>query len=380
MSEFEQLFPSLEGPPYLNHAAIAPIPRSVAQAVQEVVDDQLNSGGHRYEHWLANEQRLRRNLAELLQARRPDDIALLPNTASGISTLAEGLDWQAGDEVVLPAEEFPSNRLPWMAQKHRGITITEVPWHAVPEDGADHDPEADLMAACGDRTRVLAISAVAWHNGFRFDLQRLGRFCRDHDILFCVDAIQHLGALTLDVDRCHIDCLAAGSHKWLLCPEGSAVFYTTPELRSRLRPSRHGWRMTDQPFEFNKTAWQASESARQYEPGTGNNLGIAAMAAATGLMLDTGPSEIQQRVLDNRNHLADGIAGIEGARLLCSQVPDRRSGIIVFTHPGLKRTESALEEAGIAFALRGGGVRLSPHFYQSRDLMEQALEVIRSAI
>ena len=376
----EKLFPSLSGPPYLNHAAIAPIPLPVAESVRAVLDDQLSAGGRRYESWLANEQRLRNNLMRMIQADGPEDIALLPNTASGISTLAEGLDWEAGDEIVIPAEEFPSNRLPWLAQQRHGVKVREVPWQAVPDNGARHDPEQDLMDACTKDTRVLAISAVAWHNGFRFDLKRLGTFCRTRNIIFCVDAIQQLGALSMDVGACHIDCLAAGSHKWLLCPEGSAVLYTTAELRHHLRPSRHGWRMSDSPFEFNKSDWSPSASSRQFEPGTGNNLGIAAMAAATDLLLQTGLGEVQQRVLENRDHLATGLLQLKGVKLLSNQKPDRRSGILVFTHPDQDCIEKALTRAEISYAIRGGGIRLSPHFYQPVELMEQTLEVIRSSL
>jgi len=166
-----ELFPILEQGHYLNHAAIAPWPLPVAEAVRQFAEENLRRGPRDYSAWIRREQSLRRRLAELAGAASPDDIALLKNTTEGISLVAWGLDWRAGDNRVLPRGEFPSIRLPWLAQAGRGVAVREVDIRAA---GA---AEAALIAAMDRETRLLSVSAAQWSDGFRLDLGRLGEAC-----------------------------------------------------------------------------------------------------------------------------------------------------------------------------------------------------------
>jgi len=178
-------FPQADDIVYLNHAGVAPLPASAARAVAAFAEECTRVGAARYAEWMARERRLREQLAAFINAPSPDDIALLKNTSEALSVVAEGLDWHWGDNVVGADEEFPSNRMPWEAQARSGVTWRGVSLR-VP------DPEAALMNACDERTRVLAVSSVQYGSGLRLDLERLGRFCRERGILFCVDAIQSL--------------------------------------------------------------------------------------------------------------------------------------------------------------------------------------------
>ena len=203
---------------YLNHAAVAPWPRRTVEAVRRFADENAILGATRYPAWLEKEQALRGRLARLINAPSVDDIALLKNTSEALSLVAYGLPWEAGENVVGIAQEFPSNRLVWESLAPRGVEL-----RLLDLDGAT-DPEGELLALCDSRTRLVSISAVQYARGLRMDLERIGEHCRAHEILFCVDAIQQIGVLPFDVQAIRADFAAADGHKWMLGPEGLAVF------------------------------------------------------------------------------------------------------------------------------------------------------------
>ena len=366
-------FPSLGRGPYLNHAAISPWPRCAAEAMQRFAEENLQQGAADYAAWIRRENALRRALARLIGARSAETIALLKNTTEGISTVAWGLDWQPGDNVVLPLGEFPSNRLPWLAQAVNGVEIREVDIRAA------RDAEAALIAAMDGRTRLLSVSAVQWSDGFRLDLQRLGDACHQRQLLFFVDAIQQLGALPIDVESCRIDFLAADAHKWLLGPEGIAVFYAADDARNRLALRQQGWHMFDDPWTFQRQDWTPAESARRFEAGSPNSAGQAALHACVDLLLDYGPERVAQRVLQNSEALIRDLAAIPGVRIVSRLEPDRRSGIISFCSDSMPAHElqRRLKERECICAVREASVRLSPHFYQGDEVLDTFIKHLR---
>ena len=289
----------------------------------------------------------------------------MKNTTEGICLVAAGLDWQAGQNVVLPADEFPSNRLPWLALAGRGVKAREVDIRAA------GDAEQALLDAMDHDTRLLTVSSVQWTDGFRLDLERLGRACHERGMLIFVDAIQQLGALPLDVEAAHIDFLAADAHKWLLGPEGIAVFYCREERRPRLRLQQHGWHMVDRFWDFDRDQWEPSSTALRFEAGTPNSIGQAALDASVSLFLQTGMDAVSARVLDNTSQLIDGLQAMTGIHVTSRTEDERRSGIVAFTHDRFDPNEiyRGLQRQGVSCAMRGGAVRLSPHYYQGeRDL------------
>jgi selenocysteine lyase/cysteine desulfurase len=369
-------FPVLDDGWYFNHAAIAPWPRSAAEAVKAFAEENQHRGPAGYPAWIRRENELRRHLATLTGAAGVEDIALLKNTTEGISIVAFGLDWHEGDNLVLPRDEFASNRLPWLAQRKRGVEVREVDIRAA------EDAEGALLGAMDERTRLLSISAVQWSDGFRLDLERLGEACRKRDVLFFVDAIQQLGALPMDVQACRIDYLAADAHKWLLGPEGIAVFYSSPAARPLPELLQQGWHMFDDSWNFGRTDWTPTEGAKRFEAGSPNSLGQAAFHASAGLLLETGMDAVGTRVLRNTEHLLAGLERLADVRVLSRREPARRSGIVTFapdTTP-LDELFRKLASAGVACAKRGGGIRLSPHFYQGEAEIEAFLELLNSAL
>jgi len=369
-------FPILHHGLYANHAAMAPWPRVTRDAVIAFAEENCQLGPQKYARWLLRETRLREVLAKLINADSADDIALLKNTTEGISTVATGIDWRKGDNLVLPADEFPSNRLPWLALQGLGVEIREV------DIRASKDPEKALLARMDERTRLLSVSAVQWIDGLKLRLETLGAACHNQGVLFFVDAIQHLGALQMDVQACHIDFLAADGHKWLLAPEGIAVFYCHAGVRGELKLQQHGWRMMDDPYLFERDNWLPSDSATRFEAGSPNMLGQAALHASVGLLLDVGMQNVEACIAKNSMSLADGLSEIGGIELVRSFEPNNFSGIVSFKTPGrdLREIHQALKKSHLACAVRADAIRLSPHFYQIGKPVTDILNAIELSI
>lgn len=375
-SRIRKQFPILGRGLYLNHAAIAPWPRRTSDAVQAFAGENALKGPDGYRDWIVRERELRRNLAHLIKANSDADIALLKNTTEGISLVAWGLDWQSGENIVLPKDEFPSNRLPWLAQSVHGVEIREVDIRAA------ENAENALLDAMDGRTRLLSVSAVQWNDGFCLDLEKLGAACRQNGVLFFVDAIQKLGALPVDVESCHADFLAADAHKWLLGPEGIAVFYCRESARPRLRLTQQGWHMFDNPWKFNRKEWQPSASARRFEAGSPNSLGQIALHTSLNLLLETGMEQVSRRILKNTYFLTGALPGLAGVQITSRIEPERCSGIVSFSHNEIRAgtLNSRLAQAGVTCAIRGNSVRLSPHFYQDETDLSEFVKILEGII
>jgi selenocysteine lyase/cysteine desulfurase len=358
---------------YLNHAAVAPWPRRTAEAVQAFAEENRSRGAAAYPHWLKAERALRGRLQRLVNAASEDDIALVKNTSEGLSLVAYGLPWQAGDNVVSTNQEFPSNRIVWESLAARGVELRAV-------DLSGEDPEGTMIAAIDARTRLVSVSSVQYATGLRMDLVRLGEACRARSVLFCIDAIQSLGALRLDAQACHADFIVADAHKWMLGPEGIALFYSHPAVRDRLGLSQYGWHMVEHAGDFERAAWQPAASARRFEPGSPNMLGIHAMEASLSLLEEEGMASVEARLLQCTSRLAGAIAAEADLELISPLSPARRSGIVSFRfrgrdaafHAGLYRQ---LMQRGVICAHRGGGIRYSPHFYTEPDVIDRALHM-----
>jgi cysteine desulfurase / selenocysteine lyase len=363
-------FPLIPGLIHLNHASVAPWPQRAYTAVERFAAENLHQGSRGYPQWLATEHQLRQALARLLNAPSADDIALLKSTSEGLSLVAHGLPWRAGESVVSFAEEFPSNRVVWESLRDQGVNLRCASIQAA-------DPEQAAMALCDASTRLLAVSSVQYSNGLRLQLERLGEFCRARGILLCVDAIQSLGALRFDVQACGADFVAADGHKWLLGPEGLAVFYCRAECRPRLRLHQYGWHMLADAGDFERRDWTPAATAARFECGSSNLLGVHALSASLSLLEQIGIPEIERAILDNALYISDK-ARDAGYRVVSRGEPERRSGIVTFSVPARDPAvlHQALTQRGVLCAPRGGGIRFSPHFYTSRENIDSAFAVL----
>ncbi len=354
---------------YLNHAAVAPWPQRTVDAVKAFAEDNCRFGALHYPDWIKREALLRDQLKQLINAPDVDDIALVKNTSEALSFVAYGLEWTNGDNIVSSDEEFPSNRIPWQSLAHQGVEFRQADLTSA------KNPEDALFGLIDRKTRLITVSSVQFASGIRLNLEQIGQFCSQRNILFCVDAIQSLGALRFDVQSCQADFIMADGHKWMLGPEGLGLFYTTPRARELLRLTQYGWHMTEKYLDYDNRPWQISQTARRFECGSGNLLGAHALSASLSLLLDTGMATIERQVLERTAYLIEAISRMPMLELLTSTRQELRSGIVVFRHRVMANEQiyRHLKDHGVVCALRGGGIRFSPHFYTPFSQLDEAL-------
>lgn len=366
-------FPLTDELIYLNHAAVAPWPKRTSEAVIKFAEQNTLYGSRFYPDWLKKESELRTQLQVLLNAPSADDIALVKNTSEALSFVAYGLDWRSGDNIVSSNEEFPSNRLPWESLEKLGVKFRQADLNKA------SSPEDALFALVDSNTRLLTISSIQFASGLRLDLETIGAFCKRHRILFCIDAIQSLGAVRFDVQAYQADFVMADGHKWMCGPEGLGVFYTTPEAREKLRLTQYGWHMMKNTHNYENKPWKIHPSARRFECGSPNMLGIHALSASLSLLLEMGMEVIESLVIEKSDFLIEEIVKNNQLTLLSRRREQLKSGIVTFTHKNISNDAlyKYLQENGVVCALRGGGIRLSPHFYNTTGELTKALELLK---
>jgi cysteine desulfurase/selenocysteine lyase len=357
-------FPVTEHRLFMDHARVAPLPRPVQAAITAFAEEACEQGTAHYGEWLKEIEIVRARFAKLINAD-PDEVAFVKNTSEGLSIVANGIDWKEGDNVVIPDIEFPANVYPWMNLKRRGVDVRFV--KAV----RGRVPFEQITAQVNSRTRVLSISSVEFNSGFRNDLKRIGEFCKEKGIYFCVDAIQSLGVIPMDVKEFNIDFLAADGHKWMLSVEGLGGFYISKRVLEDIHPAVVGWDSVIDSADYGNYDFTLKPDARRFEEGSCNTLGIYAFGAALALLEEEGIEHIEQRVL----HLGDCI--LEYLRhgkfkILSSTEPGERSGSVCFAGKmDYKKLASYLSEHKVIVSVRDNFVRLSPHFYNTEEEIDR---------
>jgi cysteine desulfurase / selenocysteine lyase len=365
-AQYRDEFPVTQNLVYLNHAAVAPLPRRTARAMQELAEDALQFGSLHYDRWLDAYEGLRVAAARLIGADR-SEIALVKNTSEGISIVAQGLRWRPGDRIVAFREEFPANYYPWLRLESNRCTVD---WLSV------HDPLEKIEMACTG-ARLLTISFVQYLGGFRADLNAIGAICKRHDCFFFVDAIQGLGAFPLDVEASHIDALAADGHKWLLGPEGCGILYVRKSRQDSILPEEFGWTNVAGYNDYASRDMALRQDAGRYECGTLNTVGCYGLRASIELLLEAGIERIAPAVQALADRLAEGAVN-KGYQLLGDRTAENGAGIIAIQKPGLdsRKIVFDLKQKGILAAPRQGWIRFSPHFYISLEDIDRVIEAL----
>jgi len=364
-------FPVRKNLVYFNHAAVAPLPRRVATAITTHVENTRDRGAADWRQWYATIDSTRQKTARFLGARA-SEIAFLPSTSWALNVVARSFDWKSGDNVVGDDIEFPANFYPWKLLEKRGVT------YRLAKSRAGRVTVDDIAEKVDARTRVVAVSWVAFHNGFVYPIEEIGELCRERGILFVVDAIQGLGALPLDVSETAIDVLAADAHKWLLGQEACTIFYVAERARERLPPLFGGWwnmQSEESESRFLDHRMDFHVGARRYEPGTLPTAQIAGLGAAIELLEELELETVRSRILETNEALRRGLS--ERGWKIASPEP-LQSGIFAALHPGgdPKRIAKALEQRGIIVAPREGAVRFSPHAYNDLSEVERILKAL----
>lgn len=373
MNEIEDIrerFPVTRNYNFQNHAGVAPISRPAAEAMIRCTEEIRDTAGVRsafYKH----AEHIRKLGAQLINAT-PEEIAFVKNTTEGIGWVANGLNWKKGDNVVTTNVEFPANIYPWMGLSERGVQLKMVP----EENG--RVPVERLAEAIDSNTRVVTVSAIQYASGFRTDLESLGRICKEKGVLFCVDAIQALGAFPVDVRAMNIDFLAADGHKWLCGPEGCGFFYCHSSLIGHLKPVMAGWLCMKDALNFGDYRFDYQDSARKFDTGSYNLVGIYGLGGSLQMLLEIGIERISSHILMLTDRLVRGLRD-KGYRIVSSRRPGEASGIVAFTSDlhDHDRVRSHLEqEHRLVIACREGRLRSSPHLYNTAAEIDQLVDLL----
>ena len=358
---------------YLNNASTGPLTVRAARASDAITADRLDPFNISDDRNFAMLARTRDLVARLIGART-GEIALLTNTTYGINIAARTLPFRKGDVVLIHDREFPANVYPWLALERDGIVVRRVP-----AAGGLPDEEALLRAIDEPNVRAVSLSWVSFATGFKTDLARVGRACRERGIYFVVDAIQGIGADVIDVSTCAIDVLACGGQKWLLSPWGTGFAYVREELVRELAPTPVGWMAVRGSDDFTKLldydlTWR--DDARRFEVITIPFQDVAGLEASLELLHELGPRTVAARVAELASQIVDWATRTSGVTLVTPRDPSRRAGIVAVTPRDPVATSSRLTKAGIAHSLREGSIRLSPHVYNTSAEIERALAVL----
>ncbi len=381
MLDWDLEFPSRRHSIQFNHAAVCPLPRRGVEALSGYARRLAERGALDWREWGAEADALRTSAARLIGADESlggaRSVSVVPNTTWGLDLVAEGLDFGAGDSVVTTATEFPANLTPWVALERKGVSARRI----ATRDGA-FAPE-ELFAACDATTRLVSISAVAFHTGFRAPVEEIGAFCRERGIVFGLDAIQAVGAVAVDVAAWDADFLSADGHKWMLGPEGCGILFTRPSLRARLRAPAGWTNLKREPggiFRVPEQPEYAADATR-FEVGALPTPGVYALRASIDLLLEIGLDTIGRRIAGTLAVLTEGLPKLGFEPVLFGGPP--RSGILAARPPTGKDARYFAKELGdrsIAVTAREAFLRFSPHVGNDEEEAERILAALRELV
>jgi selenocysteine lyase/cysteine desulfurase len=370
--ELRELFPITRRYNYLNHAAVSPLPLPTLLAVEGQLKDVQENGSVNFQDWLDTKEEARRLLAALLGAR-PEQIAFMRNTSDALSTVANGLNWRQGDNIVTFRGEFPSNIYPWL--RIRDVFGVEVRMCEERDGRVDF---GDLSKLVDRKTRIVAISHVQFASGFRTDLERLGQLVRQQDALLVVDAIQALGVIPIDVEAELVDVAAGGSHKWLLAPEGVGYLYLSDRARERIQPTLVGWVSVPQPEDFQNFDQGWNKGTLAWETGTGAAALLYGLKASLELLTALGVAQNARYLEELTDDLCDRLRSApyevvssrlahEKSQIVCIRAEGGMSAMALYVH---------LKKQNIITAPRGDRLRIAPHVYSTHAEIEGLIDAL----
>lgn len=370
--EIRALFPMSERLVYLNHAAVSPLPTTTIAATEAQLRDVFENGSLNFRSWLSVKEQARQLLASLLGAR-PEQVAFMRNTSDALSTVANGLAWRPGDNIVTFRREFPSNMYPWLRLREaQGVEVRMC------EERDGRVDEDELSSLVDQRTKLIAISQVQFASGFRANINRLAEVAKRNDALLVVDVIQGLGVVPTNVERDGIDVAAGAGHKWLLSPEGVGYLYLSDRARERIKPTLVGWVSVENPDDYDNFDQPWNRGTLAWESGTGPSALIHGLKASLDLITTTGPDRIATYLEELTDYLC---ARVERTKyeLVTSRAPGEKSQIVCIKHRhGLTALQiyHRLAQEKIVTAPRGDRLRIAPHFYNNHDEIDRLISAL----
>ena len=366
------LFPVTGRAIYLNHAAVSAPPTPTISAIKSQLADVSENGSVNFRKWLAVRESARQLVAGMLGAR-PEQVAFMRNTSDALSTVANGLGWHAGDNLVTFRHEFPSNLYPWL--RLRDALGVEVRVCEERDGRVDVD---ELIRLIDGRTRIVAISQVQYASGFRADLERIGRVARAHDALLVVDVIQALGVIPIDVEAELVDVAAGACHKWLLTPEGVGLLYLSARARERIQPTLVGWTSVPNPDDYGNYEQGWNEGTLAWETGTGPVALVHGLEASLKLLNEVGIGTIQAHLEKLTDHLCEQLRNTDYEVVSSRRMGEKSQIVCIRNTAGLSPMDlySHLRKRNIITAPRGDRLRISPHFYNTLEEMDELVKAL----
>ena len=374
IEQVRQLFPLIKnGIIYLNHASTAPVSSLVRERICELMKEKSESKIDDYQSFLKVYEETKNLLAKLINTN-PDRIALIDNTSNGINILATGIEWKSGDRILLNDIEFPANVYPFMNLKRFGVEVDFV------RSKNGIVTAEDLIENVKPDTKIISVSFVQFLSGYKIEIEKLGKFCRDRNIIFCVDGIQGIGAMNFDVQKFYVDFLSCGTQKWLFGAQGLAFIYLTEELQRKINPAYLGWLSVENAWDLLNYKMELKSTANVFQGGTLNTLGIYIFNTSLKLLNNFGFDKIEERVVANTKYLRERLNEI-GISCLIDEVGENYlSGITTFKVDDSEKLFKFLEDKKIVCSLREGYIRLSPHFYNTFEDIDVVINLIQEFI
>lgn len=360
---------------YFDHAAVAPLPEPTATAIADYATDFAENGCANWPDWRARIEKTRKLAAHMLNSE-DSEVGIIRNTSEGICLVAEGFPWKPGDNVVVPADEFPSNLYPWMNLKDRGVELRLVK----PTSSGGIDLAA-IDSACNEQTQIVACSWVNYSNGFRNSPADLADIAHRNGALFFLDAIQGLSAFPLDVREMNIDFLAADGHKWMLGPEGAGIMYVKQAHLNRLRSTQVGWNSMSHSGDFTNKAFDLKPSAGRFETGTYNMAGTVGLAESLELLCSIGASAVGNRILEVGDYLCNRVKELSFS-IASNRDAIHASGIISVDagDQDARALQKKCFAADIMMNNRSGRLRFSPHCYNNFTDVDRVIDVLAESV
>ncbi len=370
LDNIRTLFPYIENEIiYFNHAATGPLSVLLVNTINKILKEKSERNIDDFKSFIEVAAETKSILASMLNTV-PERLAFTDNTSNGFNYLAQSIQWKKGDRILLNDIEFPANVYPFLNLKRLGVEVDFVK-----SDNGKVTAEM-IIDSIKPGTKLISVSYVQFLSGYRIDLEKLGTYCKDNNIIFSVDAIQALGAVRLDVKKCNIDFLSCGTQKWLLGFQGLAFIYLNEKLQKKLIPSNIGWLSVNNAWNLLDYQLDLKTTADVFQVGTINSLGVYAFNKSLKLFNDFGFDEVEKRVLENSKYFIARLASIGLNSLLLNCKESELAGIVTARIQEPDLVIKKLEQNKIICSLREGMIRFSPHFYNTFDEIDRVVGVL----
>jgi selenocysteine lyase/cysteine desulfurase len=370
-SLIRKYFPYLEnGIIYFNHASTGSFSSLVTHRLTELLKEKSGSNIDDYSSFLKVMEETKDLLAKLINCN-VDRIAFVDNTSNGINIIAQSIEWKKGDRILLNDVEFPANVYPFLNLKRFGVEIDFV------KSLNGIVTAEQIIDSVKPETRLISVSFVQFLSGYKIDLDKIGNYCRTNNIIFCVDGIQGIGAVKIDVQKSKIDFLSCGTQKWLLGMQGLAFIYIDENLQRKISPANIGWLSVKDAWNLLDYKMDLKTSANVFQGGTLNSFGIYAFNTSLKLFNDFGFKNVENQVLSNTKYFLEKLRGLELNPLLSDCDVDNLAGIITFKPDNPEKVFEELTKRKIICSLREGLIRFSPHFYNTHQEIDTVVNELQ---